>query len=54
MGWKDAKEAGKEGFNQSTSQLKEAKVKPKDTAASAKKVEKKVEKKRAKENKKKK
>ncbi len=51
MGWKDAKEAGKEGFNRSTSQLKDGKVEPKDTAESAKKVANKVEKERAKENK---
>jgi hypothetical protein len=54
MGWKDAKEAGKEGFKQSTNQLKDGKVKSKDTAKSAQKVANKVEEERAKRDKEKK
>jgi len=44
MGWNDAKIAGKEAFKESSSQVADGKVKPKDTAKSAQKVANKVEK----------
>ena len=48
MGWKDAKEAGKEAFKQSTDQLKNKKVDISDSAEGAQKVAEKAEKKRKK------
>ena len=43
MGWRDAKEAAKAGFDQSTKQLADRKISYSEMAKSAKNVEKEVE-----------
>ncbi len=46
MGWKEAKEAALEAFRQATDQLRKEKIRPRDTAESARKIADKVKKRR--------